>query len=221
MRILATRIDELQLSELDARLREFLNEPRVHVVVTANPEIVLRAHRDRAYRDILNTAHLIVADGFGLVLAVRLRGGGVGRITGVEVLDALCRLARERRLGIWFELKPGGLSSIADVQSALQGLDVQSSDPSIVICNYGAPEQEQWLAANKGRYPNARIFVGVGGAVDYLTGRVSRAPRFVQRLGLEWLWRLFRQPRRIRRIWNAVIVFPLVVFMNKLLKPET
>lgn len=215
MRILATRVDAIRLEELGDKLRLFLEDPRPHVVVTANPEIVLQAHRDSAYRIILNVADLVVVDGFGLALAARVWGGGVGRITGVDVLGALCRLARERRLGMWFELWPGGLSTISDVRRALPGLDVQSPDPTIVICNYGAPEQEFWLRENSGRFPNARILVGVGGAVDYLTGRVRRAPAMVRRLGLEWLWRLFRQPRRIRRIWNAVVVFPLTVMVRQ------
>ena len=206
-------IVHIQRRELRAKLCAMLDEPRAHHLVTAKPEIVLRAHQDAQYRAVINAADVVVADGFGLILASLLRGRVVARITGMEIVGALLDLAQERRLSVHFVLKENGLSSVDDV-SRIFGEDGGES-AVIILVTLGSPDQEFWIAKHRDRFPNARIFVGVGGAVDYLTGRILRAPRFVQWVGFEWLWRLIQQPRRIRRIVNAVIVFPLTVLFHR------
>lgn len=78
---------------------------------------------------------------------------------------------------------------------------------SIIFCNFGAPEQELFLAEIKNHPENIRLAMGVGGSFDYLTGKQKRAPKYLRLIGLEWLWRLILQPRRFKRIWNATVVF--------------
>lgn len=229
MLILATRVDAIRKTELGAKLRAFFDEPRLHFIVTANPEILLQAHRDPKYRDVISAADLIVADGFGVVLAGLLRGRGVRRITGSDVLLELVTLARERQLRIQFLLPPDGLSSPADVRRlaerwgiAAEGVVLKKDDrpesapADIVISAHGAPAQEFLLREKRAFFPNARVLVGIGGALDYATGRIRRAPLFVRRLGLEWLYRFIREPHRARRIWRAVVVFPLKVLVKTL-----
>lgn len=212
--ILGVRIDTVARDDLKRRLALLLDEPRGHHIVTANPEIVLRAHRDPTYRAVVNAAYLVVADGFGLVLAGLLQGRGVDRITGVEILRELVTIAQDRGLSVHFALRPDGLSTLDDVRRTFPGLGVGERDVEIVIANHGAPLQDYWIMQHRNDFPRARIFVGVGGALDYLTGRIRRAPALVRDLGLEWLWRLIRQPRRARRIFRAVVEFPIVVLFN-------
>jgi len=83
----------------------------------------------------------------------------------------------------------------------------------IVFANFGAPYQEKFL--NSLKNANIKMAMGVGGSFDYLTGKVPRAPKFMRQMGLEWLFRLFVQPNRWKRIWNAVIVFPIKIIFNK------
>lgn len=223
MQILTTRIDVIRRHELRSRLLGMLDKPRAHVIVTANPEIVLHAHHDQKYRDVVNAADLVVPDGFGLVLAGLLQGRGVRRITGSDMLEALMSLARERRLRVLCALRAGGLTTAHDLQQAYPDLTLLFLPPSesgekvrgmpadIVIANYGAPEQEFWIAQHHEQFPNSRIFIGLGGALDYATGRIRRAPMIVRGVGFEWLYRLIRQPHRARRIWRAVVEFPLAV----------
>jgi N-acetylglucosaminyldiphosphoundecaprenol N-acetyl-beta-D-mannosaminyltransferase len=92
---------------------------------------------------------------------------------------------------------------------------LHGNDNFIVFCNFGAPHQELFL--NSLKNDNIRIAMGVGGSFDFLTGKMKRAPVFMRRIGLEWLWRLLQQPqKRWKRIWNAVVVFPVkVIFGNK------
>ena len=82
-------------------------------------------------------------------------------------------------------------------------------------CNFGAPDQEYFLESLRGRSESVRLVMGVGGAFDFLTGKLPRAPRVFRVIGLEWLWRLFLQPSRWKRIWRAVVVFPIAVIQEK------
>ena len=87
---------------------------------------------------------------------------------------------------------------------------------AIVFCNFGAPYQEKFLHSLKSmKNSKIRLAMGVGGSFDYLTDKINRAPVFMRKIGLEWLWRLIQQPRRIKRIWNAVIIFPIKVIFSK------
>ncbi len=127
-------------------------------------------------------------------------------------------------------LDPGGLSNYEAIKKALlekyPELSVAKFSPEyltvskpipyhVVLCNYGAPLQEIILTGLREQPGNIRLAMGVGGAFDFLTGRIPRAPKFLRSIGLEWLWRLFQQPKRWRRIWNAVIIFPWKVLIQK------
>ena len=90
---------------------------------------------------------------------------------------------------------------------------IHGNDKYILFCNFGAPYQELFI--NSVKCDKIRLAMGVGGSFEYLTGKVRRAPVFMRRIGLEWLWRLILQPRRWKRIWNAVVVFPIKVIFEK------
>ncbi len=85
---------------------------------------------------------------------------------------------------------------------------INATPAKVLFVAYGAPAQELWISKNLSKLNNVSLAIGVGGAFDFLSGRVERAPEKWQKLGLEWLWRLFKQPWRWRRIFNAVVVFP-------------
>lgn len=84
---------------------------------------------------------------------------------------------------------------------------INRSQPKILFVAYGSPAQEEWIARNLKKLPTVRVAIGVGGAIDFAAGRAKRAPLFMQKSGLEWLWRLARQPKRIKRIWTATVTF--------------
>lgn len=95
----------------------------------------------------------------------------------------------------------------------LRGI-ITSSEADILFVAFGAPKQEIWLARNLSHLPSVKVVMGVGGAFDFISGHVRRAPRWMQKIGLEWLWRLLRQPSRIKRIYNATVKFPLTVIKS-------
>ena len=93
---------------------------------------------------------------------------------------------------------------------------INATNAQVIFVAYGAPKQEKWIAQNLPKLNSIKAAMGVGGAFDYIAGEISRAPIFMRKMGLEWLWRLFKQPRRFKRIFRAVIIFPLLVLKEKM-----
>ena len=229
--ILDIEVDRLTPKQAAVRLSVFLDDPRPHLAVTANPEILLRAHRDSAYRKLIGSADLVLADGFGLIIASWLTGHPLpGRTAGADIIHQLLEIAEKKSLEVYFAVNSGGLVRFKEVSQAtrrhhlkliVRGRDLwageEASDQTavIIVANFGAPDQERWLRRNQSSFPKARLLIGVGGALDYLAGRVPRAPLPLRRLGLEWLWRLVLQPWRLPRILRATIIFPIVFLTHR------
>lgn len=95
---------------------------------------------------------------------------------------------------------------------------INESRPDILFVAYGSPNQELWIHRNLFKLETVNVAIGVGGAFDFHAGKIKRAPRFMQKLGMEWLWRLFREPKRIARIWNATVRFIRLVARGKMEK---
>jgi N-acetylglucosaminyldiphosphoundecaprenol N-acetyl-beta-D-mannosaminyltransferase len=185
-------------------------------VVTLNPEIVMRTRRDPALAAVIEAAGLVVPDGIGVVLAMRRRGhAGARRVAGADLLERYA--ARAAALGHRLALvgaAPGvaeraaaelvrrhpGLRVVADGgdpgPATVERL--RAAAPDAVFAAYGAGRQETFLAAHLAAI-GAGAGMGVGGALDFLAGRIRRAPAAVRRAGLEWAWRLGREPWRVRR----------------------
>ena len=113
--------------------------------------------------------------------------------------------------------KIGKLQIDKDVQTTLVH-DIILAAPDILFVGFGHEKQELWIHETLAQLPSVRVAMGVGGAFDILSGTIRRAPRLLRRYGLEWLWRLLREPWRIGRIWTAVAVFPYLVWCEKLQK---
>ncbi len=231
--ILGVRINNFSVREIKEKISGILkNSPEQKFAATLNPEIVLKAHRDEKYRHILSSADLNICDGFGLRLAGFLKGNRMkARFTGVEMADFLLENAKKLNLRVLVIATENSLSTPEEIERAINkkypGLSVKSEyfspsqdffengiikEAEIVFVNFGAPQQEKFIFENREKFPSAKILVGVGGTFDFLTGRIRRAPGFLRAIGLEWLWRMIQEPKRFKRIWNAVVVFPVVAF---------
>jgi N-acetylglucosaminyldiphosphoundecaprenol N-acetyl-beta-D-mannosaminyltransferase len=205
-------------------------------VCTANPEFVMAAQGDREFFDLLNRADLVIPDGVGLQWAARWLGQSLPeRVAGSDLIYALAELAARRGWSIFFlgaaegvaqraaeilqargpGLKIAGAfagSPRAEAESAIVAR-IRASQADILLVAYGAPAQDKWIARNRERL-GVPVSMGVGGAFDFVAGAAQRAPRWVQRLGLEWLHRLYRQPWRAGRIFTATVRFPLAVLLQ-------
>lgn len=181
------------------------------VVFTPNPEILVYAHQHPDFKAILNSADLNLPDGVGLHL---FSGGGISqRVPGTDIVKQLVQITPN----IGCVITANGLSTRAEVLRVLPSAEViteteQFSKPhALVLVGLGSPDQENWIQQHRTTLSSCRVLMAVGGSIDHLTGKQVRAPLLFQRLGLEWLWRLFCQPKRWRRILTATVVFPFLL----------
>jgi len=213
--VLGVKIDDLNIPEIVETVTRWLKGKGKHYIVTPNPEIVMMAQRDLELKKILNQADLSIPDGVGLKLATDI----VCTSPGIDVLEALVKLAADLGFTTGFL---GGREMVAQqtadclqkkyknlkVVFAEDGGEVDAQGNSedlgklrrvdLLFVAFGPPKQEKWINKNLGKI-DVKVAMGVGGAFDYLSGKVPRAPKFLRSLGLEWLFRLIMQPWRIKR----------------------
>lgn len=181
-------------------------------IVTPNPEILVHATRSSSFREILNRAQVSLPDGVGVLMADKMLEKGIKeRITGVDMMNDLCFLASKRAFTVGFI---GGSKGVAEKASkclvkkypdlivSISTDDATSTSIKkhidILFVALGAPKQEEWIAKNLPHLP-VTVAMGVGGALDYISGKVPRAPKIARSIGMEWAFRLVRQPWRIKR----------------------
>lgn len=240
--ILGVKIDEYTYRELFEKLADFLKiGSEQGMVVTTNPEFIILAQKDEKFKNILNESLVSAPDGVGIVLASSiLYGKKIQRITGGDAVTMLCRIAEQFHYSIFLfgaESKTAQLAKekleerfpFLRICGALGGVEIHDPEnapsvalraiantkPDILLVALGHGKQEKFIYHNLKSLPSVKLAMGVGGTLDYISGRVKRAPCILQKLGFEWLYRLIKQPRRLRRILNAVIVFPLLVLRKK------
>ncbi len=226
-------------------LRSYLESDRQYYVVTPNPEMVVRARRDKEFREILNGADLAIADGVGLQHAASLnRDKWPPRITGNDVMQMLAEICAGSGKKIF--LLGGEKNDVAKKSADLLkekyptleiGHDpagpvyfehgewhmnpavidrLKEFEPDCLLVALGHGKQERWITKFMPHLPSVKVAVGIGGAFDYLAGAVERAPEAMRSVGLEWLFRLYKEPKRFKRIMNAVLVFPILVIWSKI-----
>lgn len=202
------------------RAAELVRSGGFHLVVTANPELVMAARSSPELQAVVRSASLVVADGIGVVWASRRLGDPLPeRVAGVELMEALCGwAAAEGRPVFLLGGRPGVAEAAAqNLVRQFPGLQVAGthhgyfpgagsdvvarvarSGAHLLFCGLGSPRQELWLWAHREGL-GVRLAMGVGGSLDVLAGQVRRAPGWVRRAHLEWLYRLVREPWRWRR----------------------
>ena len=212
--------DDLTLDEAAGAAAGMIEAGGFHYVVTPNPELVDRARREEPFRQALNGADLVLPDGIGVVYAAKLLGRPLkGRCPGIDFAGKL--MERMAKTGLRLYLlgaKPGvAETAAARLEAKYPGLiicgthdgyfkedapvveAVRAAEADVVFVCLGAPKQEYWMVKN-GPATGARLMAGLGGSLDVFAGVVERAPESWQRLGLEWLYRLTKEPKRIGRM---------------------
>ena len=222
LRILGIPIHDVTLDEAVEQAAAWVREGGVHQMATVNPEFVMAARRDPAFRAVLEGADLCLPDGVGITLAARYLGRPLReRVAGVDLAEALAaRAAGEGWRLFLLGAAPGIAEQAAAVlQRANPGLQiagtyagspapaeedpivemVRAAAPHFLFVAYGAPQQDLWIARNLARL-GVPVAMGVGGTFDFLAGKARRAPVWMQSAGLEWFYRLIQEPRRWRRM---------------------
>jgi N-acetylglucosaminyldiphosphoundecaprenol N-acetyl-beta-D-mannosaminyltransferase len=191
------------------------------------------------FRDTLNTCEMNIADGVGLYFSFWRKGKKLqARVAGADLMAYILQQAEQKNLSVMCVVRKSGLSLWKDIRRAMKKqypklqiegivlnhttsinmlrkeIQLKIKQSNIVLCNFGAPYQELFLSRFRNDSRDIRIAMGVGGSFDFLTGKTKRAPKCMCAIGLEWLWRLLLQPKRFKRIWNAVVVFPIQVLFE-------
>jgi N-acetylglucosaminyldiphosphoundecaprenol N-acetyl-beta-D-mannosaminyltransferase len=220
-RVLGVRVDCLDMRAALERVEQLVDAGGHHLIATVNPEFIMRAHREHEFARVLESADLCLADGSGVVWAARRQGCAMsGPVPGVDMIPPLAAMCARRGFRLFLlGAAPGVAAELASrLRTEHPRLEVAahpgSPDPSsddetsrlirahqtqVLLVAFGAPKQELWIDRMEDR-TGVAVAMGVGGAYDYLTGRVPRAPLWMRRAGLEWLHRLIHQPWRISRM---------------------
>lgn len=234
--ILGVRVHAVTMAETLAWIEAAVAARAPRQICTGNPEFLMAARRDREFREVLNGADLVVPDGVGLLMAARWLGARLPeRVAGSDLIYRIAERAAQHGWGLYFLGAAEGVAARAAerLQSMYPGLKVagifagspkiededalvarlRTACPDILLVAYGAPQQDKWIARNRERL-GVPVSLGVGGSFDFVAEEARRAPVWIQRLGLEWLHRMGRQPWRARRILTAVVLFPLAVLRH-------
>lgn len=220
--ILGVPVDSITMSEAVTKIGTFIEEGGAHAIYTPNAEIMMAAQRDAELKDILSKADMLTADGAGVVLASKLLGRSVPeKVSGVDLVGKAFIAYAEKGLRCFlFGSKPGVAEEAAEkIKIVYPGIVVagcqhgyftaaqdeeivnaiNASNADILLVALGAPKQEKWIFSHKDKL-NVKVCMGVGGTLDILAGRAQLAPDFFRRNSLEWLYRLYKEPRRAVRM---------------------
>ena len=236
--ILGVRFDDLTQQEAAQQGRQLLEEDKFHYVVTPNPEFLLAAEKDPEFRRVLNAADLVLPDGIGVVYSAKILGTPLKeRVPGIEFAEAMLSALNEMGGRLYLlGAKPGVAEEAGrricarypalvlcgthdgyfkDEQAILP--EIAAAKPDLLFVCLGAPKQEKWMA-RWGQHTGAKLAIGLGGCLDVFAGNVERAPEQWQKLGLEWAYRLKKEPKRIGRMAKLPLV--LVKAAGQRIRPD-
>lgn len=224
--ILGITVNTYSMQQTVEQIRQAVEGQIQMRVVTANPEMIYASERNERLKKLINTADIVTADGIGVVWAARRLGKPVlERVTGIDLVHALLPIAHSGKWRIFFLGGKPGVAELAAEQVILKNSGItlgamhgyfsveeepgvlekiRNFRPDVLLVGLGAPRQEYWIAEHFGL---ASVSIGVGGSFDALAGVVVRAPKRIQDHHVEWLYRLWKEPRR----WKRQAVLPLFV----------
>jgi len=222
VRVLDVPISRVTNEQALAILTGFVESREPHLVVTADASAVVTAAQDAEFRAVVQGADLVTPDSTGILWAARRLGKPLPeRVSGVDLAARLCELAGKHGWGVFFYGAAPGIAdeAAASMQARYPGMRIagtahgflnaheqtelesriREARPELLFVAMGIPRQEKWIWSRMSRL-GVPVSMGVGGSFDVFAGRVSRAPLWMQRRGLEWLYRLWKNPRKISKV---------------------
>jgi len=234
--ILGVNVDNLTFSDTLEKTKELIDTSNIDMIFTPNPEIIMHAHKDEDFKNILNSASICTADGIGVVKAAKKIGTPLPeRVAGFDLATSLIEYSAEMGKSIFLF---GAAPNVADtaakklcekhpnlkIAGTRNGYfkdddtpeiveQINNSNADILFVCLGAPKQEKWIYNNRDKL-NVKLALGLGGALDVFAGIAKRAPKIFIKLNLEWFYRLLKNPSRIGR-FMALPKFIITVKKNK------
>ncbi|WP_373532197.1 WecB/TagA/CpsF family glycosyltransferase [Vampirovibrio sp.] len=234
-RLLGYPVHLVDKTQAETFVQEALSRQKTVQVVTLNPEMMMQGDENPVLSQILKAADVILPDGAGLVWALRKQGHSVSRLPGIEFSESLLKWAAETNQPVALVGAAESVLALAveNLQTRFPGLRIvyqhhgffkpdeeeakivqacADALPKIVLVALGVPRQEIWIHRHKALFPGA-VMVGVGGSLDVWSGKTLRAPAWMRRLNLEWLYRISSEPWRIKRIYKTLPMFVVKVWL--------
>ena len=223
MEIAGIRIDNLDMEETIQRIEEFIKSKKPHIICTANIDHIVLTQNDKEFKEIYQKADLVTADGMPLIFLSRLLGEPIKeRVTGADLLPSFCEKAREGRYKIFLlgAEEQASKKAVQNLREKYLGINIvgrysppfgsleskgenekiidiiKSKKPDILFVAFGAPTQEKWIYRNMNKI-NVPVSIGCGATIDFISGNVKRAPRWMQKIGLEWFHRFLLNPKKM------------------------
>jgi len=222
VRILGVNVDRVTMDQTLASLEAFVASGYPHLVVTADATGIVIAHSDPEFFGLINSADLVTPDGSGIIWAAKKKGVMLPeRVSGVDILDRVCALSADKGYRLYFLGAAPGIAELAAEKLRLKHVgcnivgtrhgffpaesdevvarEIAATHPDILFVGLGMPRQEKFISATK-HIVDARVSIGVGGSFDVFSGKTKRAPAIIQRLRMEWFWRLILNPSKISKV---------------------
>lgn len=233
--ILGIDVNVTTYEDLKLSLINDIENNKKSFIVAINPEKILKSREDKNLKELLNKATYQIPDGVGVIYASKLKKGNIkSRITGIDCMDMLCNLADEKKYKVFLygakkevisKAKEKLIEKYKNIQivGTIDGYEkdndkiikeINNSKADIVFVALGSPKQEYWITENMDK-TCAKVFQGVGGSFDVISGNIKRASMWAQKHGFEWLYRLIKEPKRIFRQAKLVKFLALIIFSRK------
>ena len=243
--ILGVMIDNIKKKDLHETISTSLKDKRRMKIFTPNPEIVLSAMSDSGLKSILSKADICISDGIGLIMASRLLGSPLPeRLAGIELGEFILEYASKNNLSVFLLGGKEGVARLAKarLEAKYEGLNIcgthhgffdengkendriiryiNAAAPEIIFVCMGFPRQEKWICENMTKIPSLLLSIGLGGSLDVWSGKIRRAPALFRSLSLEWLWRMIKEPRRIKILYKIPLFFIKVMIQKMSKSPQ-
>ena len=232
--LLGYKIDNYSFEEAVAKAKNLIDGDRVSQVITINPEMFQAAETDPYFENIIRDAEMVIPDGVGVTLGLKLTGKNAKRIPGVDFAKRLLKEAAISNIPVAIigAKEEVITKAVKNLQKEINGLNIvyyhngyfdnnsviyeniKKHSPKLILVALGAPKQEKFIYEAK-KELNPALMIGIGGSLDVWSGTVKRAPKIFQVLCLEWLYRTMMQPSRFKRIFPAIPLFLIKVLSYK------
>ena len=232
--LLGYSIDDYSFDEAVLKAKELIDSDKVSQVITINPEMFQTADNDSSFASIVREAEMVIPDGIGIKIGLKLTGKNVARIPGIDFAKKLLKEAALSNIPVAIigSKEEVITKAIENLQNEISGLNIvyyhngyfdndeeiyselKNHSPKLILIAMGSPRQEKFIYEAKKKL-NPALMVGIGGSLDVWSGYVKRAPKIYQILGLEWLYRTVTQPSRFKRIFPTLPLFLIRVLNYK------
>lgn len=232
--LLGYSIDDYSFDEAVLKAKELIDSDKVSQVITINPEMFQTADNDSSFASIVREAEMVIPDGIGIKIGLKLTGKNVARIPGIDFAKKLLKEAALSNIPVAIigSKEEVITKAIENLQNEISGLNIvyyhngyfdndeeiyselKNHSPKLILIAMGSPRQEKFIYEAKKKL-NPALMVGIGGSLDVWSGFVKRAPKIYQILGLEWMYRTITQPSRFKRIFPTLPLFLIRVLNYK------